>query len=57
MLDKNQRAIVEAIRNSERIEILVPSQKYGIVPISIKVEGRRVTHDIALAIQNYMNNL
>ena len=55
MLDKNDRAIVESIRNAQRIKIVVEGGVYsGTISFS---PSKTLNHDIALAVQSHYNRL
>ena len=57
MLAKNERILVEAIRQSTGVEIIVPGYDGKTGDCRIKVTGKLVCHDVALAVQNHLNNL
>lgn len=55
MLDKNDRVIVESIRNAQRLRIIVVGKEYN-GEISF-APSKRLNHDIALAVQSHYNRL
>ena len=55
MLSTNERIIISALRNAERVFIEIPSADGGVIRVS--VTGRKTVHDIAVAVQNHYNNL
>lgn len=57
MLTKNDRILVEAIRQSPVVEIIVPGYDGKTGDCRIKVTGKLVCHDVALAVQNHLNNV
>lgn len=55
MLDKNERIIVEAIRNAPRIKIVIEGGAYpSEVPF---MPSKTLNHDIALAVQSHYNRM
>lgn len=60
MLDKNQRIIVESIKSAKRLKISMGGGKYeddGTALVTLDIDMgdiRKVRHDIALAVQDYM---
>jgi len=60
MLSKNERIIVEAVRNAQALEIRIPSQSIGGVlseelSLMFRVDTKLLAHDIAIAIQSHFN--
>lgn len=53
MLSKNERIIVEAIRNSPVLEITIPENNGNTY---ITIRSKKTCHDVALAIQSYFAN-
>ena len=48
MLDRNQRILVEAVRNSKVIEISIPG-------LQLKSPDKKLIHDIAICLQSHFN--
>lgn len=58
MLDCIDRRCVEAVKSAKRITIIVDENLDTEVHVQIRMGGatsKKVTHDIALAIQDYYN--
>ena len=56
MLTRNERIIVEAIRNAPVVEIVIPGYD-GVTGVTrIKVASKRVCHDVAIAVQSHLNS-
>ena len=56
MLTRNERILVEAIRNSQFIEIRLPDSTGG-MDYRMKFSSKNLCHDIALAVQTHFNRL
>lgn len=56
-LEKNERILVEAIRQSPVVEIVIPGYDGMTGDCRIKIRSKKVCHDIALAVQNHLNNV
>ncbi len=56
-LEKNERILVEAIRQSPVVEIVIPGYDGVTGDCRIKIRSKKVCHDIALAVQNHLNNV
>lgn len=54
MLSKNERILVEAIRQSQFIEIRLPDTTGG-GECRMKFSSKSLCHDIALAVQSHFN--
>lgn len=61
MLDRNQRIIVESIKNAKRLKISIGGGKYeddGVTLLTLDMDMRdirKVRHDIALCVQDFLN--
>ena len=56
MLTRNERIIVEAIRNAPSVTIVIPGD--GMTgDTRIKIANKKVSHDVALAVQSHFVNL
>lgn len=56
MLTRNERIIVEAIRNAQSVEIVIPGDgRTG--STRIKIASKKVSHDVALAVQSHFADL
>lgn len=61
MLDKNQRIIVESIKNANRLKISIGGGKYeddgtALLTLDMNIRDiRKVRHDIALCVQDFLN--
>ena len=53
MLTKNERIIVEAIRNAPSVTIVIPGYDGITGETRIKVNSKKVSHDVALAVQTH----
>ena len=57
MLTRNERILVEAIRQSPCVEIVIPGYDGITGDTRIKIRSRKVSHDVALAVQSHFVNL
>ena len=57
MLTRNERILVEAIRNSQFIEIRLLDSTGGGMDCRMKFSSKNLCHDIALAVQTHFNRL
>lgn len=48
MLNQTERTLVEALRNSQTIEIRIPG-------LELKISNKRFSHDAAIALQTFFN--
>lgn len=55
MLDKNDRRIIESIRNAPRIKIIIEGGEYD-QEITFS-PNKTLSHDIALAVQSHYNHI
>lgn len=55
MITPNERRIIEAIRDAHEVKIIVDCDG-GSTDIHLKVGGR-MPHDVAIALQSYLNNM
>lgn len=55
-LEKNERILVEAIRQSPVVEIVIPGYDGVTGDCRIKIRSKKVCHDIALAVQSHYVN-
>lgn len=53
-LSTNERIIVSALRSAGRITIETTTEDGGIIRVA--VTGRKLVHDIAIAVQDFYNN-
>ena len=51
MLDKNDRIIIESIKGASRITLIYDGNKVSFAP------SKKLSHDIALAVQSHYNQL
>lgn len=56
MLTRNERIIVEAIRNAPTVEIVIPGYDGVTGTTRITVNSKKVCHDVALAVQSHFVN-
>ena len=56
MLTRNDRILVEAIRNAPSVTIVIPGYDGITGETRIKVSSKKVSHDVALAVQSHFVN-
>lgn len=54
MISRTERILVEAIRRSPMVTIVIPGDD-GCGDTRIKVANRLFSHDVAIALQSYFN--
>lgn len=56
MLTRNERILVEAIRNAPMVKIVIPGYDGITGDTVIKVASKKVSHDVAIALQSHFNS-
>ena len=57
MLTRNERIIVEAIRNAPSVTIVIPGYDGVTGETRIKLASKKVSHDVVLAVQSHFVSL
>lgn len=56
MLTNNERILVEAIRSSPVLEIIIPGRDSRMGDTYITIKNKKACHDVALAVQSYFRS-